>query len=33
VGREVVADMFGMALRTYQKRVQRLNESTTTRST
>src|SRR5262245_59163681 len=27
VGRKVVADMFGMALRTYQKRVQRLNES------
>jgi len=31
VGRKVVADMFGMALRTYQKRVQRLSESTTTR--
>ena len=27
VGRKVVADMFGMALRTYQKRVQRLGES------
>jgi hypothetical protein len=27
VGRKVVADMFGMALRTYQKRVQRLSES------
>jgi hypothetical protein len=31
VGRKVVADMFGMALRTYQKRMQRLSESTTTR--
>jgi hypothetical protein len=27
VGRKVAADMFGMALRTYQKRVQRLRES------
>lgn len=31
VGRKVVADMFGMALRTYQKRVQRLSESSTVR--
>jgi predicted acetyltransferase len=31
VGHKVVADMFGMALRTYQKRVQRLSESTTAR--
>src|SRR5690349_900607 len=31
VGRKVVADMFGMALRTYQKRVQRLAESTSQR--
>jgi len=31
VGRKVVADMFGMALRTYQKRVQRLGESTSAR--
>lgn len=31
VGRKVVADMFGMALRTYQKRVQRLTESTSVR--
>lgn len=29
VGRKVVADMFGMALRTYQKKVSRLTESTT----
>jgi hypothetical protein len=29
VGRKVVADMFGMALRTYQKKVQRLAESST----
>lgn len=27
VGRKVVADMFGMALRTYQKKMQRLTES------
>lgn len=27
VGRKVVADMFGLALRTYQKKVQRLTES------
>lgn len=27
VGRKVVADMFGLALRTYQKKVQRLSES------
>ena len=31
VGRKVVADMFGMALRTYQKRVQRLSESASQR--
>ena len=29
VGRKVVADMFGLALRSYQKKVQRLNESST----
>ncbi len=29
VGRKVVADMFGLALRTYQRRVQRLTESAT----
>lgn len=29
VGRKVVADMFGMALRSYQKKVQRLAESAT----
>ena len=27
VGRKVAADMFGLALRTYQKKVQRLSES------
>jgi hypothetical protein len=27
VGRKVVADMFGLALRTYQKKMQRLTES------
>ncbi|HMJ12174.1 MAG TPA: hypothetical protein VK524_12205 [Polyangiaceae bacterium] len=27
VGRKVVADMFGLALRTYQKKVARLSES------
>src|SRR6185295_9510551 len=31
VGRKVAADMFGMALRTYQKKVQRLTESATER--
>jgi hypothetical protein len=31
LGRKVVADMFGMALRGYQKRVQRLQESATVR--
>lgn len=31
VGRKVVADMFGMALRSYQRRVQRLSESASTR--
>ena len=31
VGRKVVADMFGLALRSYQKRVQRLTESVTVR--
>src|ERR1700742_1043859 len=29
VGRKVAADMFGLALRTYQKKVQRLTESAT----
>jgi hypothetical protein len=29
IGRKVVADMFGMALRAYQKKVQRLDESAT----
>jgi hypothetical protein len=29
VSRKVVADMFGMALRSYQRRVQRLRESAT----
>ena len=29
VGRKVAADMFGLALRTYQKKVQRLAESAT----
>ncbi|HVU01393.1 MAG TPA: hypothetical protein VHE30_06560 [Polyangiaceae bacterium] len=32
VGRKVVADMFGMALRAYQKKVQRLEESATDRN-
>jgi len=31
VGRKVAADMFGVALRTYQKRVQRLSESASAR--
>jgi hypothetical protein len=31
VGRKVVADMFGMALRGYQRKVQRLTESSTSR--
>jgi hypothetical protein len=31
VSRKVVADMFGLALRTYQKKIQRLTESVTTR--
>lgn len=31
VGRKVVADMFGMALRTYQRRIQRVSESATVR--
>src|SRR6185295_12777523 len=31
VGRKVVADMFGLALRTYQKKVQRPTESVTER--
>jgi predicted transcriptional regulator len=31
VGRKVVADMFGLALRSYQKKVQRLAESSTER--
>src|SRR5215813_6022389 len=31
VGRKVVADMFGLALRSYQKKVQRLTESATLR--
>ena len=29
IGRKVVADMFGLALRSYQKKVQRLTESAT----
>jgi hypothetical protein len=33
VGRKVVADMFGMALRAYQKKIQRLEESATDRGT
>jgi hypothetical protein len=33
VGRKVVADMFGMALRAYQKKIQRLEESVTDRGT
>jgi len=33
VGRKVVADMFGLALRSYQKKVQRLTESSTDRET
>lgn len=32
VGRKVVADMFGLALRTYQKKVQRLSESVSERN-
>jgi len=32
IGRKVVADMFGMALRAYQKKVQRLEESATERN-
>src|SRR3954452_16351336 len=32
IGRKVVADMFGLALRSYQKKVQRLTESTTERN-
>src|SRR5262245_31647079 len=31
VGRKVIADMFGLALRSYQQKVQRLNESATDR--
>ena len=31
VGKKVVADMFGMSLRTYQRRVQRVAESVTVR--
>lgn len=31
VGRKIVADMFGLALRTYQKKVRRLTESVTVR--
>lgn len=33
VGRKVIADMFGMALRTYHARLERLNESVTERGT
>src|SRR5690242_5793546 len=33
VSRKVVADMFGLALRTYQRKVQRLAESATQRNT
>src|SRR5215208_5186345 len=32
VGRKVAADMFGLALRTYQKKVRRLTESETERT-
>lgn len=32
LGRKVVADMFGMALRTYQRKVQRISESLTDRN-
>jgi hypothetical protein len=32
IGRKVVADMFGLALRTYQQKVQRLTESMSTRN-
>jgi len=31
VGKKVIADMFGLALRSYQQKVQRLSESVTTR--
>ena len=31
VGKKVIADMFGLALRSYQQKVQRLSESATTR--
>src|SRR5262245_28105850 len=33
VARKVAADMFGLALRTYQRKVQRLAESATQRNT
>jgi hypothetical protein len=33
VGRKVIADMFGLALRSYQQKVQRLQESATDRGT
>ena len=33
VGRKVIADMFGLALRSYQEKVQRLSESATQRGT
>lgn len=33
LGQKVIADMFGMALRTYHARIQRLNESATDRGT
>ena len=33
LGRKVIADMFGMALRSYQQKVQRLSESATDRGT
>ena len=33
VSRKVIADMFGLALRSYQQKVQRLQESTTERGT
>src|ERR1044071_4003616 len=32
IGRKVMADMFGLALRTYQKKVQRLTESAKARN-
>jgi predicted acetyltransferase len=31
IGQKVIADMFGLALRSYQQKVQRLSESATDR--